>query len=262
MAGAPDARFLEIMSALVRNLHDFAREAKLTEAEWMAGVDALTRCGHWSTGARQEVVLLSDTLGLSQLVVSQNHHRENDATDQTVLGPFHVAGAPLRPHGYDLAGGADGDPLIVNARVLATDGEPLAGAKVEVWHADPTGGYDTQDPNWSIAEVRYRGNFVTDEAGRFNFRTTMPCSYPIPTDGPVGEMMHAMRRSPMRPAHLHFRIDQPGFDTLVTHVFDAADPFLDEDAVFGVVGSCVAEFLPMAGGGFSLTRDFMLDPLP
>lgn len=262
--GTPDARLKSILEALTRHLHDFARETALTEDEWMQGVQFLTRTGQISSAVRQEFILLSDVLGLSQLVVAQNHGRSGAATEQTVLGPFHVEHAPVRPHGYDIAEGADGLPLDVETQLVTASGEPVTGAVVEVWHADPTGGYDTQGDDWSIENVRFRANFVSDEAGWIRFRTTMPASYPIPTDGPVGELMRATKRSPMRPAHLHFRVVHPGFADLVTHVFDESDPYLDDDAVFGVVDSTISRFEPITADPslMRLRNQLVLEPNP
>ena len=250
LSGTPDPRLRFVLSVLVRHLHDFARETDLTEAEWMYGIDFLTRTGQLCSPVRQEFILLSDTLGLSQLVVAQNHGRSPEATEQTVFGPFYVAGAPVRPSGYDISDGADGSALYVQASVRTQDGAPLPGALIEFWHADPQGGYDTENEGWTLDESRFRGNFVADDAGKVCFWTTKPSSYPIPMDGPVGESMLATGRSPMRPAHLHARIAHPGFQTLVTHTFDEADPYLNSDAVFGVLSSCVGQFQEHEAGSY------------
>jgi hydroxyquinol 1,2-dioxygenase len=250
LSGTPDPRLRLVLSALVQHLHDFARETELTEAEWMYGIDFLTRTGQLCSPVRQEFILLSDTLGLSQLVVSQNHGRSQGATEQTVFGPFYVPGGPVRPSGYDISKGADGQALYAQASVHTQDGAPVPGALIEFWHADPQGGYDTESEGWSLDEARFRGNLVADHAGQVHFWTTKPSSYPIPMDGPVGESMRATQRSPMRPAHLHARIAHPGFETLVTHVFDEADPYLNSDAVFGVISSCVAHFQEHEAGAF------------
>lgn len=244
LAGTPDPRLKLIVESLVGHLHDFARETGLTEEEWMSGIAFLTRTGQISGPVRQEFILLSDVLGLSQLIVAQNYPRSGAATEQTVFGPFHVENSPIRPHGYDISEGADGQGLDVESLVITSSGEVIGGALVEIWHADGSGGYDTQAPDWSIENVRFRGNFITDEAGWIRFQTTMPSSYPIPMDGPVGDLMRATNRSSMRPAHLHFRIVHPGYSPLVTHVFDSDDPYLDDDAVFGVVDSTVSLFEP------------------
>jgi hydroxyquinol 1,2-dioxygenase len=240
----PDARLKRIMTCLIRHLHDFARETELTEAEWLAGIEFLTRTGHTCTDTRQEFILLSDTLGLSQLVVAQSHSRPQGATEQTVFGPFHVQGAPKLPsHGTDITGNAVGDPLFVSARVTDAAGRAVAGATVDMWQADAAGFYDIQDEGWTPDEARLRGIFQTDAEGTFNFWTVLPASYPIPMDGPVGVMMRATARHPMRPAHIHFMIAKPGFDPLVTHVFVEGDEWLDSDAVFGVRSSCIGTYV-------------------
>lgn len=243
LENTPDPRLKEIMSNLVTHLHDFARESALTEEEWLKGVLYLTRTGQISDHVRQEMILLSDTLGLSQLVVAQNHSRPKAATEQTVFGPFHVEGAPVKPDGADIGVGSIGDPLWVTARVLDPHEEPIADADVDVWQADAAGFYDVQDDDWSLENARLRALFKTDSDGAFRFRSVMPKSYPIPTDGPVGEMMRATARHCMRPAHVHFRIRKQGFDPLITHIFVDGDEYLDSDAVFGVRSSCVATYL-------------------
>lgn len=242
-ASTPDPRLRHIMTSLVRHLHDFAREVNLTEDEWFQGIDFLTRTGHTCSGTRQEFILLSDTLGLSQLVVAQNHKRSPEATEQTVFGPFHVEGAIPQPDGANIAEGMPGDPLFVTAQVTGVDGKPIPGATVDVWHADAEGFYDLQHPDWSRDAMKLRAVFETDAGGRFRFRTIQPSAYPIPTDGPVGEMLQATQRSAMRPAHVHFRISAPGYDTLITHIFVEGDRWLESDAVFGVRSSCIADFI-------------------
>ncbi|AEG51624.1 Hydroxyquinol 1,2-dioxygenase [Sphingobium chlorophenolicum L-1] len=239
----PDPRLLEILTSLVKHLHDFARETKLTEAEWMEGINFLTRTGHLCTDIRQEFILLSDTLGLSMLVVAQNHSRPPEVTEQTVFGPFHVEGAPPHEsHGSDLSNGTAGDPLFVRAEVVSPDG-PVADAMVDVWQADAEGFYDVQSPDWTLDDAALRGVFRTDAEGRFSFRSILPKSYPIPVDGTVGAMLNATKRSPMRPAHMHYKVEKPGFDPLITHVFVEGDDYLDSDSVFGVRGSCVGQYV-------------------
>ncbi|MGF7135336.1 hydroxyquinol 1,2-dioxygenase [Paraburkholderia sp. EB58] len=239
----PDKRLKEIMTALVRNLHTFAREIRLTEAEWMKGVEFLTKTGQISDEVRQEMILLSDTLGLSQLVVAQNHSRPQGATEQTVFGPFHVEGARTLPaHGADIGGEAVGDPLWVTARITDLDGRAVSDTLVDVWQADSAGFYDVQDTDWNLDDAELRAVVKTDAEGRFSFRSVLPSSYPIPMDGPVGDMMRATNRHPMRPAHIHFMVRKAGFDTLVTHVFAEGDAYLDSDAVFGVRSSCIGNY--------------------
>ncbi|MBJ7437798.1 MAG: hydroxyquinol 1,2-dioxygenase [Sphingopyxis sp.] len=268
----PDPRLKQIMASLIRHLHDFARDVKLTEEEWLQGILFLTRTGHLCTDVRQEFILLSDTLGLSQLVVAQSHSRPEDVSEQTVFGPFHVEGAPKLPtHGCDLAAGIEGEPLFVTAQVLA-NGEPVADAEVDIWHADAEGFYDVQEDGWAVDDARLRATFRTDADGKLSFKTILPKSYPIPTDGTVGEMLAATKRSPMRPAHIHFKIDKEGFDPLITHVFREDDDYLDSDAVFGVRGSCIGAYEPHERGTtpfgeeaedrfYTLDSRFVLHPL-
>jgi hydroxyquinol 1,2-dioxygenase len=240
----PGQRLKQIMTSLIEHLHAFAREVQLTEAEWMDGINFLTRTGQISNSVRQEMILLSDTLGLSQLVVAQNHSRPKGATEQTVFGPFHVEDVPvLNPHGGDIGGPISGPPLWVTAKVTDMDGHAVAGALVDVWQADNEGFYDVQDAGWILDEARLRARFTTDAEGRISFRSILPTSYPIPMDGPVGEMMNATLRDPTRPAHIHFMIAKDGFDTLVTHVFANGDKYLDSDSVFGVRASCVGDYV-------------------
>lgn len=232
-------RFKEVMSALIRHLHDFAREVQLTEAEWMEGIRFLTATGQMCDDKRQEFILLSDTLGLSMLNVSQNHAHDAGITEATVFGPFHVEGAPRYALGEDIANGAPGELLYVSATIRDPAGRPIAGAHVDTWQADENGFYDVQVDQ---APLRGRGILRSDEQGRIWFRSILPTAYPIPTDGPVGQMLTLMGRHPWRPAHVHFLIEAPGHERLVTHVFKDDDPYLDSDAVFGVRSSLMAHF--------------------
>jgi hydroxyquinol 1,2-dioxygenase len=245
----PNKRLKQIMTSLIEHLHAFAREVQLTEAEWMVGIEFLTRTGQISNSVRQEMILLSDTLGLSQLVVAQNHSRPKGATEQTVFGPFHVEDAPeLQPHGADIGGPIEGPPLWVTAKVADMEGRAVSDALVDVWQADSEGFYDVQDAGWSADESRLRAVFKTDADGRISFRSILPASYPIPMDGPVGQMMNATHRDPTRPAHIHFMIRKEGFGRLVTHVFANGDEYLDSDSVFGVRASCIGDYVEQAPG--------------
>ncbi|NML17367.1 intradiol ring-cleavage dioxygenase [Azohydromonas caseinilytica] len=241
LEGCKDARLKEVLAALVRHLHDFAREVRLTEAELMQGIDFLTAVGQKCDDKRQEFVLLSDTLGLSMLTVALNHARPAGATQATVFGPFHVEDAPRMEQGDDIAGGAPGEPLDVDVCVCALDGTPIPDAEVDVWQADEQGLYDVQIPALG-QQRRARAVMRTDAEGRLRFRSIVPTAYPIPTDGPVGRMLVATGRHPWRPAHVHFMVKAPGYQTLITHVFRDADPYLDSDVVFGVRDSLVARF--------------------
>ena len=244
VAAAPDARVRQVSEALIRHLHDFVREIEPTQAEWAAGIAFLTRTGHMCDDKRQEFILLSDTLGVSMLVDAINHRQPAGATETTVLGPFYVEGPPEFPCGADISGGMAGQPLFVDGTVATLDGTPIAGAVVDVWHADAEGGYDVQRPGDLAGRARLR----TDAAGRFHFRTTRPSSYPVPHDGPVGQMLEAQGRHPYRPAHVHFMIAAPGHETLVTHVFADGDEYLDSDVVFGVKDSIIRPYTEHAAG--------------
>ena len=269
-ANTPSPRLKEILGILVRHLHDFARESKLTEAEWMQGIRFLTATGHKCNDIRQEFILLSDTFGLSQLVVAQNNSRPQEATEQTVFGPFHVPGAPKLSPGADMAAGRKGAPCFVAGTVTA-GGSPIRNAVIDVWQADGEGYYDVQDDKWTPDEMALRAVFQTDAQGRFSFRTVLPASYPIPTDGPVGDMLRATGRHPMRPAHIHFMIAAGGYETLITHMFVDGDPHLESDTVFGVRSSCIGSYIPHEAGQapdgtkvdgpfYTMTHEFVLNP--
>lgn len=246
LADCADPRLKELMTSLVRHLHAFVRETKVTEEEWMQGIRFLTDAGHITDDKRQEFILLSDTLGVSMLTVAQNHSHDAKATEATVFGPFHVAGADEHPLGADIAAGAKGEPLFVDCVVVDLEGKPVTDAVVDVWQSDEDGFYDVQYQG--LEHHQARGVFRTDAAGRFWFRSILPVPYPIPTDGPVGKMLVATGRHPWRPAHVHFMVQAPGYDTLITHVFRSGDPYLDSDVVFGVRESLVAAFEPHAAG--------------
>lgn len=252
----PDPRLREIMGSLVRHLHGFIREVDLTEAEWMQGIEFLTAVGQKCDARRQEFILLSDVLGASMQMVSVQNRAPEGTTESTVFGPFHVEGAPRYAHGDDVANGARGRPCVVRARVLDDTGRPIAGATIDVWQSDDEGMYDVQRPELDHAQGR--GVLTSGADGGFWFRTVLPEPYPIPTDGPVGRMLEATRRSAWRPAHLHFRIRADGHKTLITHVFRRGDPHLATDPVFGVRPSLVAEWPADADGVAQLTFDFVL----
>lgn len=270
IANCPDPRLKQVLGALVTHLHDFAREVQLTEAEWMQGIRFLTETGQKCDATRQEFILLSDTLGLSMLVVAMNNAKPPGATEATVFGPFHVDDAPAAAQGADLAGGAPGVPLFVDARILDLQGRPIAGAEVDVWQADEDGLYDVQRPELGSTR-RARGVLRSDADGRVRFRSITPSPYPVPTDGPVGQLLLASGRHPWRPAHLHFLIRAEGFQTLITHIFRDPDPYLDSDVVFGVRSSLIGRFVEHPAGPApdgstlatpfcTLAQDFVLAP--
>ena len=233
---SPRVRF--VSEALVRHLHNFIREIEPSFEEWEAGIKFLTQVGEKCTSTRQEFILLSDTLGASMLVDAINHRLPQGATETTVLGPFFVQDAPVLERGADISAGKPGDPLFIEGSVRDSDGAPIVGATIDVWHSDKDGFYDVQhyDEGGGTA---MRAQFASDEAGRFWLWTIVPTFYPIPDDGPVGDMLRAQGRHPYRPAHVHFMIAAPGCETLVTHVFIDGDKYLDSDVVFGVKDSLV-----------------------
>jgi hydroxyquinol 1,2-dioxygenase len=251
-------RLRVVLDSLVRHLHDFIGEVGLSEEEWMSGIEFLTETGHATDERRQEFILLSDVLGASMLVIGLNHRASDSATESTVFGPFFVEDAPRYENGDDLANGAPGEPCLVSGRVLSTSGEPIVGARLDVWQADDAGMYDVQYAG--LTDARGRGYLFSDPEGRFWFRTIRPTAYSIPTDGPVGRLLRSTGRSPMRPAHIHFRVQAEGHRTLTTHVFAADDPFLDSDAVFGVKESLITSFSTSEDGHSSLSYDFVLEP--
>ncbi|MSW64044.1 MAG: 6-chlorohydroxyquinol-1,2-dioxygenase [Actinobacteria bacterium] len=239
-AGTPDPRLRQVLTSLVRHLHDFAKDVELTEAEWEAAIGFLTETGQTCTPTRQEFILLSDVLGLSMLVETINHRTGGTATESTVLGPFHMVASPVRELGDDIALDGKGTPCLVSGQVTGPDGAPLAGATVDVWQTNEDGFYDVQQPDLQPAG-NLRGIFTTDDDGRFWFRSVVPRYYPIPDDGPVGRLLAATARHPNRPAHLHFIAAAEGFRPVTTHVFVADSPYLDSDAVFGVKDSLVRD---------------------
>ena len=244
-AGTADDRLRTVMGALVRHLHAFVKEVELTEAEWATAIDFLTRTGQVSTDTRQEFVLLADVLGLSMLTVGLGNPKTTGATESTVFGPFFVEGSPAVELGGDISNGAPGQPCLVRGRVLSTKGEPIAGALVETWQADEDGFYDVQK---DLDGPQNRGHLTTDADGNYAFWAVRPVAYPIPDDGPVGELLRAGGRGPMRPAHVHFMVTAPGYARLITHVFARGDEYLANDAVFGVKDSLIADFVEHPAG--------------
>lgn len=243
--GTPSPRLREVMEALVRHLHALIREVRLTEGEWAAAIDFLTRVGHMTDERRQEFVLLSDVLGASMQTIAVNNQAYQDATEATVFGPFFLKTAPRIENGGDVAGGAPGQPCWVEGSVRDTDGKPVAGARIEIWEADAEGLYDVQ---YGDSRVAGRAHLFSDENGEFRFWALTPTAYPIPDDGPVGELLDATHRSPMRAPHLHFMVSAPGRRTLVTHIFVAGGDHLDSDSVFGVKESLIKRFQEQPAG--------------
>jgi protocatechuate 3,4-dioxygenase beta subunit len=236
-----DARLKEVMGSLVKHLHAFIKDVHLTQREWEVAIDFLTRTGQICSEERQEFILLSDTLGASMLVDAISHRRPPGATENTVLGPFHVADAPQREMGAQISLDGKGESCRFEGRVIDGHGNPVQGARLDVWSDNADGFYDVQQPGIQ-PKWNNRGIFVTDADGAYQFVGIKPVSYPIPHDGPVGKMLAALGRHPYRPAHMHFIVTAPGFETVVTHTFVGDDPYLVSDAVFGVKETLVAPF--------------------
>jgi hydroxyquinol 1,2-dioxygenase len=244
-----DPRLKEVMQSLTRHLHSFVREVRLTEDEWNTGIEFLTASGHITDDQRQEFILLSDVLGLSMQTIAINNTTYTGAaaaTEATVFGPFFVDDAPEIPLGGDIAGGAPGQPCWVEGTVTDTDGNPVPRARIEVWEADDDGFYDVQ---YADGRVAGRAHLFADENGKYTFWGLTPTPYPIPHDGPVGKMLEAVGRSPVRASHLHFMVTAPGLRTLVTHIFVEGDPQIEiGDSVFGVKDSLIKRFEPQPAG--------------
>jgi len=236
----PDTRLKTVMDSLVRHLHNFVREVDLTFDEWIYAIQFLTRTGQICSDSRQEFVLLSDTLGVSMLVDAINHRMPEGATATTVLGPFYVENPPEFPLGFDISRGLKGETLFVQGDVSSASGAPLKDVLIDVWQSDTDGYYDVQRSD--LNEPTLRGRFRPDSQGRFHFWSILPSPYPIPNDGPVGQMLVATARHPWRPAHLHFMISADGHEKLITHVFVQNDQYLDSDAVFGVKNSLIGNY--------------------
>ena len=239
MAADIDPRLATVMTSLVKHLHAFAKDVELTQGEWAAAIDFLTRTGQMCDGNRQEFILLSDVLGVSMLVDAINHRRPSGATENTVLGPFHVPHAPRYDMGANICLDGKGETCLFEGSVVDLDGNPIEGAKIDVWSDNAEGYYDVQQPDIQ-PKWNNRGIFVTGAAGTYSFRGIRPVSYPIPDDGPVGQMLKALGRHPNRPAHMHFIVSAPGYETIVTHTFVDGDEWLTSDAVFGVKASLIA----------------------
>jgi catechol 1,2-dioxygenase len=260
MAGAESPRLRQIMESLVRHLHAFARETALTEAEYDIGIDFLNRVGQATHDAHNEGILLADVLGLSSVVCLMNNgHDGGREAGSALLGPFWRMNAPVTPNGGSiLRSGTPGDPLNVTGHVRDINGAPIAGAQVDVWQASPVGLYENQDPDQ--ADMNLRGVFITDADGRFAFKTVRPSGYPVPTDGPSGDLLRAQNRSPFRPAHIHFLLHKPQLKTLITQVFvDTADK-LEGDVVFGATSDLIGELQPAGDGAWSLDYEFIMEP--
>jgi hydroxyquinol 1,2-dioxygenase len=238
---APDARFKEVMTKLIEHLHQFARDVELTPDEWIGAIQFLTAVGQNCSPARQEFILLSDTLGFSALVNVMNN-RGAKGTQSSLLGPFFRENAPVMELGASIARGDDGEPILVTGRVLDSAGKPLPGAIVDAWQNASNGLYDMQGPD--PEEMNHRARFRADAEGRYWFRTVLPLGYSIPVDGPVGDMLKKLGRHGFRPAHLHFLLSAPGHQELATALYVSGDANIESDAVFGVSKSLIVDVKP------------------
>ena len=241
MAGAKNERLRQVMESVIRHLHEVVKEVEPTEEEWMTAIKFLTETGHWCNEWRQEFILFSDTFGVSMLVDAINHRKPSGATETTVLGPFHVADAPIRKMGDTVNLEDKGEPLFVSGTVVAENGKPIEGATLDIWQANSEGFYDVQQKGIQ-PDHNLRGRFITGADGRYWFRSSKPLFYPIPDDGPVGDLLRSLGRHSFRPAHIHFIVSAPGYQPIVTHLFDKGDPYLTSDVVFGVKDSLVCDF--------------------
>lgn len=241
MAKCDDARFKTVMTAVIRHLHAAVKEVELTQEEWFQAIMFLTQTGHLCDDRRQEFILLSDTLGVSMLVDAINHRKPGSATESTVLGPFHVADAPMREMGDNINLDGKGEPLVMSGHVVDSAGNPVEGAVLDIWHSNVEGFYDVQQPGIQ-PDFNLRGRFKTGPDGKYWFRSTRPEFYPIPYDGTVGKMLEKMKRHPYRPAHIHFIVSAPGYESVTTHVFVRGGKYLESDAVFGVKESLIIDF--------------------
>jgi len=271
MQNPNDPRLAKVMESAIRHLHAFVKEVEPTYQEWEQAIEFLTATGQICDDKRQEWILLSDILGISMLVDAINTRRPESATENTVLGPFHVQGSPNREMGDTISDDGQGVPLHISGRVLDTDGNPIDGAVIDAWQASHDGFYDNQQPDVQ-PEYNLRGIFQTGEDGRYWYRGVKPCHYAIPNDGPVGQMLDAMNRGNMRPAHLHYIVSAPGYETITTHIFVNDDPYLTQDAVFGVKESLIGDFqyhddpalaaeYNVSNPFWSVKTDFVLTPL-
>jgi catechol 1,2-dioxygenase len=267
---APDARFKEVMSALVRHLHAFAREVRLTEEELRTAAAYVVAIGQHSNETHNEAILMSGSLGLSALVCLLNNGNKGETeTDASMLGPFWRLNSPRTENGGTIVRSpTPGPALFVKTCFRDVEGRPVAGAEVEVWQSSPEGFYENQDPGQ--ADMNLRGKFTTGADGHIAFRSVKPAGYPIPVDGPVGDLLRAQGRHNMRPAHLHFLASKEGFKTLISQVYVNDDPYLDTDVQFGVtrhlIGSYVrhdgepAPAADVAGPWYSLEHTLVMEP--
>ncbi len=269
-ANATDERLRDCVNILVKHIHAAVKEMEPTQEEWLQTILFLTKTGHTCNDWRQEFILLSDVMGVSMLVDAINNRKPSGASESTVLGPFHIPNAPELPMGTNICLDGKGEPMLVKGRILDTRGQPIKGAKIDVWQANDEGFYDVQQKGIQ-PDFNLRGVFRTGVDGSYHFKAVKPKFYPIPDDGPVGQLLKALGRHPYRPAHFHYILEADGFESLTTHIFDPDDPYIHSDAVFGVKESLMARFdliedpAAIAEAGFGtpfylVEHDFVLAP--
>jgi len=265
-----NARLEQCIEAIVRHMHACIKEIEPTQKEWFDAIMFLTKTGHTCTDWRQEFILLSDVLGVSMLVDAINNRKPTGASESTVLGPFHLPDAPELAMGSNICLDGKGDPMLIKGRILDTAGNPIDQVKIDVWQANDEGFYDVQQKGIQ-PDFNLRGVFRTGADGSYHFRGVKPRNYPIPEDGPVGQLMNGLGRHCWRPAHLHYILEADGFETLTTHIFDPDDEYIHSDAVFGVKESLMAKFdliedpdritaAGMDGPYYEVVHDFVLAP--
>ena len=270
MANTPNPRLKAVMTSLIEHLHGFIRDVELTQDEWALAIQFLTRTGQICDDKRQEYILLSDITGVTMLVDAINHRSPDGATESTIFGPFYREGAAELPIGASINQDGHGEPAVVMGQVLSTNGTPIPDALLDVWETNEHGLYEQQDPDQP--DMNLRGKFRTDSQGRYCFIGIKPVSYPIPDDGPVGQLLRSLGRHPYRPAHIHLLVSAAGFAPVTTHLFVQGDPYLDSDAVFGTKDSLVVEFVrhdsqdeaaryQVTAPFFTVEYDFILKPL-
>jgi hydroxyquinol 1,2-dioxygenase len=264
----PDPRLRQVMQSLIKHLHAFVRDIEPTSAEWYTAIDFLTRIGQTCDAKRQEFILFSDVTGVSMLVDSINHRLDSGATPTTVEGPFHVADAPELPDGGNMAAGAPGIACFVTGTVTGLDGKPVANASLDMWSTDGEGLYEAQR---DVAGPYMRGVYHTKADGSYAVRTVVPIGYSIPMDGPIGALFRKTEISEMRPAHIHFCIEAPGYHRIVTHLFDRTCRYIETDVVYGVKEPLIVDFVEhppgVAPNGetidtkfYTIKYDFVLQP--
>ncbi len=256
MSDDTSPRVRDILTSLVRHMHDFTREVKLTPEEWWIGIDFMSRAGKMTDDKRNEFILVADILGMESLVDAISHDVQENETDSAILGPFFREGAPELAAGASTAqrGEADGPSVLLRGRITATDGSPVANAVINVWETGPEGLYEQQDPNQP--DMNLRGRFRSDKNGDYLIRAVRPISYPIPFDGPGGDLLQITGRHPYRPAHIHMVVEAEGYRKLISQIYDSEDKYLESDSVFAVKGSLIVEFKPAP---VDLDVDFVVD---